>query len=393
MAFTAAVLFAKLFLQVATPEVRGYDFSAMYVAGYMVREGKGSRLYDLVEQTRAEEAIFKRPGLMVIVHPPFEALFFAPLARISYVSAYLVWGVVNIFLWMLFVYIARSFAPVPRQTFQYMLLCFTFFPLWVTLLQGQTSLLLLILYSLTYASLKRRQDFRAGALLGLGLFRFQLVLPFALICLIRRKWRMMAGFAVVALMLGALSIVAVGPSGVVSYLTLLVNMVTHPANAAYTGILPSDMPTVRGVLSVLMAGHLAPTWINATVALVSGFLIVFTAELWRRRDRLEGNGSLGLMFGAALAVTLTTGFHLSEHDLSLLLLAIFLAIGSPQWSRKRPWRTVLNVSIAVLYLPPVYLLLREWGRLYLLWPVLFAFALASFVLLGERQEVPTTKAF
>lgn len=62
-------------------------------------------------------------------------------------------------------------------------------------MQGQTTVLLLILFSLTYVSLKQSQDLRAGFFLGLGLFKFPVVFPFAIICLLRRKWKMLAGCA------------------------------------------------------------------------------------------------------------------------------------------------------------------------------------------------------
>ena len=378
--FTAAVLLTVVFLKAANPDVRGSSFMAMYAAGRIVRVGHGSRLYDLAEQTRAEDAISKRPSLVAIVHPPFEALFFAPLAKLSYTKAYLVWGVINIVLWMLFAYLARSFAPVPRQTLRYMLLCFAFFPLWVILFDGQTTLVLLNLYFLVYLSLKRQNDFRAGAFLGLGLFKFQLVLPFALICLLRGKWRMMAGFAAAALLLGALSIVAVGPSGVISYVTFLESIVRHPADPAHYAILPSYMASVRGILSALLAGHVAPAWIHVAIGLVSGLLIIFTAEVWRRRERHEADSSPGMAFAAALAVTLMTAFHLYPYDLSLLLLATLLTIGSPECSRRKPWRTLLYVSIGIFYLQPLYLLLGHWNRLYLFFLPLCGFALAIFAM-------------
>ncbi|MBZ5564050.1 MAG: DUF2029 domain-containing protein [Acidobacteriia bacterium] len=359
----------------------------MYTAGYMVREGKGSKLFDLAEQARAEAATRnKRPGLMVIVHPPFEALFFAPLARLSYASAYLVWGVINILLWTWFAYLARSFAPVPRQTFQYMLLCFTFFPLWETLLRGQTTLVLLVLYTLTHISLRRQQDLRAGAFLGLGLSQFQLVLPFAFLFLLRRKWRVMAGFAVSAVLLCGLSIAVVGWSGVISYLNLLVHIVRNPIERDDNAILPADIAMVRGILGVLVAGRGSREWITIAAIVIGGLLILFTGILWRGMDRRQEDASQGLMFATALAVTLATVFPLHDYDLALLPLAVILAIGSPQCSRKTPWRTILYVSIAALYMPPIYLLLTAWNALYLLWLPLFVFALALFALVRQPPQ-------
>jgi hypothetical protein len=289
---------------------------------------------------------------------------------------------------MLFAYLIRPHAPVPKQTFRYFILCFGFYPLWVALIQGQTSVLLLVLYSLTFLSLKRKQDFRAGVFLGLGLFKFQLVLPFALICVLRRKWRLMGGFAAAALLLGALSTIAVGPAGVVSYVKFLIDTVRHPANPAYIGIVPSDMPTLQGFFTFLMTGTITPKWINAAVALASVFLILFTAWWWRREDQREGDASLGLVFAVALVITLLTGFHLLAHDLSPMLLAVLLAIGSSQWSEPSGWRLVLNASIVPLYLPPVFWLLFHWSRVCLLFPILVAFVLAAFCLARKQPFRP-----
>jgi len=46
--------------------------------------------------------------------------------------------------------------------------------------------------------LKNGRDFRAGAILGLGLFKFQFIVPFALIFLLRRRWKFMRGFVATA---------------------------------------------------------------------------------------------------------------------------------------------------------------------------------------------------
>ena len=194
LAFTATVLLAMLFLQLLDPEFNGDDFLAMYAAGSLVHQGHGAQLYDLQAQARMEAPLVKHQGLVLIVHPPFEAVAFAPFTALPFAAAYILWGVVNILLWLLFAHLARRFAPVPRQPFRYLLLCFGFLPLWLALMKGQTISLLIVLYCLTFLSLQKGHDFRAGAFLGLGLFRFQLVLPFALVCLLRKKWRMVAGF-------------------------------------------------------------------------------------------------------------------------------------------------------------------------------------------------------
>ena len=120
------------------------------------------------------------------------------------------------------------------------------------------------------------------------------------------------------------------------------------------------------------------------MALASFLLIVFTAWRWRQYDRDEGGGSAGLAFAATLAVTQLTAFHLYLYDLSLIVPAALLVFASPQWSQKSAWRTVLTASLGILYFPPVYFLLRNWDRRYLLVIPLAGFAVAAFGLLEKR---------
>jgi len=384
LGFTVALLLGCSLLQTVTLEARKYDFSTRYASGLILRRGDGSKLYCLEEERRVQEALFGRKGVMVETHPPFEIPLYAQLSKLPYNHAYIVLAVINISIWVVFALLIRSCAPVPEQTFRYLLLCFTFFPLWAALLQGQTSLLLLLLYGATFLALKRKRDFVAGVFLGLGLFRFQLVLPFVLICILRKKWKLTAGFVLVALLLAAISVLAVGWQGVMSYAHFIIDTARHPSNPAYASIRPSDMPTVRGFLAAILTGWVSQKWINAGTALVSAFLILFTAWRWRQEDRRDEDDSLGLIFAAALTVTLITGFYVLAHDMSLMLLAVLLTLATSQQSKESRWWLILRALIIVLFIPFVYMLLLHWHWLSLLFPILVAFALATFALLENH---------
>jgi hypothetical protein len=95
------------------------------------------------------------------------------------------------------------------------------------------------------------------------------------------------------------------------------------------------------------------------------------------------------MFAAALAVSEVTTPHLYTHDLTLMLLAVLLVIGSPQWLVESSQRMVLIAAIVILYTPPVYLLLLRWQAMSILAPVLVAFALAA-ISLARKAEPPLT---
>jgi hypothetical protein len=381
LGLAAALLFFVVILNAVRSDVSSFDFAAFYTGGLIIRQGNASRLYDLDEQARIERQVFNRKKLLIFNHPPFETLLFAALARLLYVKAYILWGAINVWLWLFFQHLLRRHTLIPKNPYRYLLLCSLFFPLWTVLILGQITVLLLLLFSLTFVCLKRGQDFRAGVFLGLGLFKFPIVLPFALICFLRGKWRMMAGFAAAASLLGVLSVIAVGPAGVRSYANLLIDIVRNPDNPAYSTMRAWDeMPTVKGVFATLLTGRLATVYISVLTAVVSAPLVLFVAWRWRQEDRGRGGNSSGLMFAAALAVSQVAAPHMYAYDLTLMLLAVLLVIGSSRWSEESGQRVVLTAIIVILYCPPVYTLLLRWNSMYILAAVLVAFALAAISL-------------
>src|SRR5207244_13270755 len=71
----------------------------------------------------------------------------------------------------------------------------TFLPVNVALMQGQDSILLLVLLAAAFVALHRGRGFAAGTLVGLGLFKLQIVIPIAILFFAWRRWRFSAGFA------------------------------------------------------------------------------------------------------------------------------------------------------------------------------------------------------
>jgi hypothetical protein len=85
----------------------------------------------------------------------------------------------------------------------------------MALIQGQDSILLLFLYCLVFLGLRRNAEFSGGSWLGLGVFKYHLVVPFV-VPLLRRK-KLTAGFMVVVVLLGLISLAVTGWQGLLSY--------------------------------------------------------------------------------------------------------------------------------------------------------------------------------
>lgn len=380
MAYTAAVLMAVVLIQIAMGDAIRYDFSTRYAAGYMIAHGESSRLYDVAEQISVQQRLFHISRPMLIMIPPFESLLYAPLARLSYNSAYVVWALFNIALWMAFAYAMRPRAAAPQRMFQHLILCFAFFPLWITLCQGQTTLLVLLGFGLCYLRLKSGHDFQGGLALGLGLFKYPLALPLLLIFLLRRKWRLAGGFILTGLALAAIGLAAVGWGGAVSYVRLMLDTIAHPGNPAYWAIQTSDMPSVRGVFSSLLGGRIGAGWIAGLIGVASAILILWAARPWRERESRQPDD---LAFASAVIISLLTAPYMNPHDLSVLLLPVLLAIYSPRWPRGMRNGLLLKASMALIYIPFLYPVLVAWKRLDLLALVLAVFLVGIYGLLHE----------
>ena len=372
-----AVLLLGAALWAATgPITEKTDFVLTYFGAYMVHQGEGAKLYNVDEQIKVRNSLFKHPNPLIYEHPPFEALLFAPLAGLPFRGAYLIWGIVNATIWLILPYLLRSHAPVPRDLFGYFALWLLFAPLGVALFQGQTSLVLLLVYTVTFLSLKRGRDLRAGWWLGFGLFKFQFVLPFALIFLFRRKWRFLAGFLLSATLLGILSLITVGWQGVLGYFELILNASRMPANQSYGSAV--DMPTLYGFMYALLGNRVNLGTLTVAVGVISVFLILLVAWSWSRLERRNSARAFDLMFSAALAVSLMTGLHMFTHDFSPLMLAMFLAAKHFPGQERPAVRLALATALALLWFPPIYFILVAWHGLYMMFHILVAFAVLMF---------------
>jgi Glycosyltransferase family 87 len=387
---TAVVFFLTM---LGTREAKRADFSAFYADALIFRQGHTPKLYDLYEQERVQENLLKRPGLLVDPYPPFHVFLIAPLIRLGYRGAYLAWGVVNILLFLVpFQALMACWMPEGWR-FRCLVLSSLFFPVWVALIQGQFSIFILVSFTVAFICLRRRREYLSGLALGLGLLKFTIVLPFAVILLLCRKWRFIAGLSTAAGILGLVSLFMIGLPGMLAYGHLLLDMLVHPSNPAYAPIKPWDMPTILGFIMGILGKRISPHSIVGLSAGISGGLIVVTAWLWWRQNRKGNEAGSDLMFAGALVVALVTTPHLYAHDLTLMILPVILVVASPQWAAKPRERGPLMLVIAGLYASPVYLAVLA-GRelLFVLAPVLLTFALATFSLAKNGSGPPASSS-
>ena len=313
---------ALLVLQVTTcigvlPFVRNgsIDLRPYYTAGYLVRTGDAAHAYDYQTERQLQNKLVSPEAstTLLMFSPPYTALLFAPLSLAPFKTAFLIFFVTNLLLLALAIVIMRPQLDSLTQRWRPLpaLLFLSFLPVGLTLMMGQITILLLLIYCLCFVALQHRKPFLAGLLLSLALMKFQIALPIALLFLAWRCWILFAGFMCGSAGFTALSIYLIGPRNLIPYLRSL--FVTSNAASAdpYAqvafGIFPQRMPNLYGVFTVLAGPH----W---------GFILTVGVSLLLIFWAIFQRPSLPL----ALLVGLLVSYHLYICDLSLLLLPLGL---------------------------------------------------------------------
>jgi hypothetical protein len=358
------------------------DLRIFYTAGLMLRRGQGHLLYDDDLQLKTQAEFVKlRPGLdapMPYNHPPFEAILYVPFTYLPFLRAYGLWFFLNGLLLALIVHVIRPWISAAAAEFPELLFLapLAFFPVFYALMQGQDSILLLTLYSLAYAAFRRGRDLQAGVWLGLGLFKFHLVLPFAFILLLRRRWRAIGGVLVSGCCEFAISWALVGWRELFYYPRFAwhVNRLQAPGV-----IVPTNMPNLRGLLIGWTSSVAVRSRMELVLLLVSVGLLVWAAKQWAPWDMTHAE-RWNAGFSIAVVTTYLVGYHGYNTDLSLVFLPALITFNRLLEMDGRAVGTALRVILGLLFLSPLYLLLTlryERQRLFSLVLLAFIFCLAE----------------
>ncbi len=360
--------FAKRF-----PEMqKGTDFADFYAAARMVQDGRGSQLYDPAEQDKYLARYSGRVGTYYI-HPPFETLVYLPFAWLPLANAYLLWCAFNALLLVLVARMLAQYLALPWNWEILVPVSLLFVPLLLNFLQGQDALLLLLLWTGALVALGRKRPFLAGFLLACGLIKFHLTLPMAIPFLLAAPRRVFAGFVSGTAGLLLICVQICGWAGLVSYPRFLEQLSTLPL----AGVRSQQMANLRGLFGTVFP-HSRDVALGLTI--VSSILILLLtvracALALRTGLRMQ------LVFANASLAAILVGYHLSPHDLTLLLFPLVLVVhhllvGATTTKHTTKQMRVLLLSMAaLLFLPPLHLwLLQAHVYAYASLPVIVLFA-------------------
>lgn len=340
---------ALLTAQFLPSALRGWgDFRQLYTGGYMFRVGERANFYDYATQLRYEQRLVPIPTHLPANHLAYEHLVFAPLSFLTYKSAYLSFFVINVALVGLSAYLLLPSGRnlTLRWRFFVPALLAAFLPIWRALLQGQDSILLLALLAGGLFALQGQRPFAAGMLVGAGVFKFQIVLPIALLFVLWRQRRFVWGFCASAILAAAISFWMVGIHGMRQYFQMIAGMSVHlksQADVVHYATSPRAMLNLRGLLTGTFARILPNTWLQALIALSSLIVLAVagTAFLeWRKK--VENGDDRSELFSLAVLAAALVSYHFIEHDASILIIPALLSLNSLSG-----WRGGAAVAVVV----------------------------------------------
>lgn len=302
------------------------DFRQLYTAGYMVRSGHAHELYDYDAQLHFQHLLVG-PGDIALPfnHLAYESLLYAPFSLLNYRHGYFTFLALNVLLLavsfrLLYPHMNNladigSWLPIAMFA--------SFLPIAAALLQGQDSILLLTLAVAALASLERGCELTAGLLMGLGLFKFQVAIPIALLFLVWRKWRFSVGFSLSAITTACLSAWIVGPRQLKIYADSLLSMSVRLASVTDQfkyGISPAAMPNLRGMIFALTSSRLSNFSVQGVSIAASALALLLAAVMTPAKKRSSE------LLPIAIATSVVASYHLLIHDLSILFPTIVITL-------------------------------------------------------------------
>lgn len=362
----------------ASLRTTGYDFRQLYAAAYLVRSDAGHQLYDYDAQKKAQDRLVSpRDQALPYVSPAYEALAFSPLAFLPFRAAYLVFLLVNLAALACSFVMLRPWMNNIRMVFRWLPIAIFlgFLPVAAALIQGQDSILLTTCLIATFVLLNQARNVAAGVFAGLALFKFPIVLPIALLFIIWRRWRFLAGFAISAIVLTGVSVCLTGIAQAGFYarsITEIAGLAAPTSGLARYPVNWRMMANIHGFMVGLAGGQFSASWLNVSTILLSAAVFLWTA---RKGLGIESAPNLLLL---AVVCSVVVGHHTYIHDLSVLILPIVVLLNqflpAEALGGKRP-RLICRTA-ALMFVAPV---IESYcsGSFFLITPIVFLLLISS----------------
>lgn len=369
------------------------DFSSFYTGWAIVRDGRGSQLYDMRLQSQYQQRILHdrrfQYGILPYDYPPHATLPFVPLAWFSRPKAFFAWTFLQCILLAWLVSFILNFAKdwQASERRQMMLSVLAFPPLYTTFQLGAFSLLILVCTLELYRCVRSNHPWRAGLWLAAGTVKPQLMLFPAVMLFAARQWRaLFSAGAAVCILMGA-AFVFLGKHILTDYIAFMTALL-HPDKSG--GIFPYkiftyQMYNFKGTLMIIAEHSLGYGQVNmlSYCALFAAMLytyFIFRGTLNADEPAFEIKTAVAVLLGILFSL------HLNTHDCLLLIAPVLLFYNVVRQHEKSP-----HVFILIISMMPLIFLFTEYvsGILFfgIRFPVIMMAVLLFFIcrMLREKQ--------
>jgi hypothetical protein len=326
------------------------DFLAFFVGGTLIREGRGSALYDFGVQRAVHDSVLAEHPETVqrYLNPPALAVAVAPTTALGYIPSFFVFTLAMVMALIAAVLVVAPAVPgiraVPMGAPTALLLVAGYMPIALTMFGGQDTVLTLFLLAGVYSGLRSHRSIAAGVFLGLLTYKPQFAILPGLLVLVRREWRTVATAVSVGLAHYAIGAVVVGVSWPSEMLRALGEQA--PLELADTGLQQISLVTASRIL--------LPSPLGGVVALavvVGVVAVVMKAS----RGISADDPRFPALFGLVVAGDMAASPHLQYYDVGILALVALLAVETRLSTRTLGFRTRMILAITYVSYPVYHL--------------------------------------
>lgn len=342
LALNDVLRWGQLLVAQMTGPAPGSDFLNLYTgAALVVHDPAATYSLDVQRQLQSGIAASDVP-LVPFYLPPYAAVLIAPLGWLPYWLAYLVWLAINVAcLWAAAVLLVP---PVRRPRHYALAWCASallVLPVFLAIVQGQTSALMLLGFALVIASSAGGGPVRT-AFGGLTwLFKPQFAPWLLALLVLQRRVRALMWLGLGLAVLSAIALALFGPSGLATYAALSTAK-TQESLTADPGYLPG--PTLLHVAQVLVGpGGLA----NAIALVLIAIAVVLMVRLWRG-GLADTSAVRSLQLASVPIAAVICAPYALVHELTLWLAAFWLVF--PLTADSPPLRTGMWALAAAIWL-------------------------------------------
>jgi len=280
---------------------------------------------------------------------PAFVLLFLPLLLFDPRTSFYLWTGLNVLLLVLYLWRFQR-ALQDRPDWGILSRMVLSVPVFTTLMAGQVNVLLLICMGEFILALRKGRDFPGGLWLAGLLLKWQVLVLFLPGLLLGRRFRTLAGFALAAFLILALSVVLVGPEGLLA----VGNLYLKASFGENRTINPQLMMNWRSLAANL--GQVLPTalaWVPAVIGMAA--TAIAALALWVRRPEAS-SPAFGFVLLGTYAATCAASWHMHIYTSLPLILPLLLLYGQGQVS----WKVIyLWLYVPAVLFPLLYLLTSE----------------------------------